>query len=89
MVATRRFCPFCKDRVDDDIHFLLECPIYDEVRGVEPIFRVDSTSGVGVAGVSVVDRFVTLVMGGVRVAPFIHRLFELRNFLVSPPKRTN
>ena len=87
--AARRFCPFCKDRVEDEIHFLLECPIYDELRNVEQIFRVDPTSGGSGAGVSVGDRFVNIVSEGARVAPIIHRLFELRNFLVSLPKRTN
>ena len=28
----RRFCPFCPNKVEDEVHFLLECPIYESPR---------------------------------------------------------
>jgi hypothetical protein len=29
---TERFCPFCKDCIENELHFLLSCPIYDDLR---------------------------------------------------------
>ena len=28
----QRFCLFCKDKVEDEIHALLDCPLYNDVR---------------------------------------------------------
>ena len=28
-----RFCPFCADKVEDEIHFLIICPTYNNLRG--------------------------------------------------------
>ena len=30
--ANERFCKACKDKVEDEHHFLIECPIYNSVR---------------------------------------------------------
>ena len=30
--ADRRFCVLCKDRVEDEAHFLFDCPNYTELR---------------------------------------------------------
>ena len=32
MPADRRFCVLCKDRVEDEAHFLFDCPNYTELR---------------------------------------------------------
>ena len=29
----QRFCPFCPNLVEDEMHFLLFCPVYTELRG--------------------------------------------------------
>ena len=88
VVAGERFCPFCKDKVEDEIHFLLKCPLY---RGLRE--EANPMLGFGGVGISDEERFVSLVSGGAgvahRVAPLIHKMFELRDFLLSFPKRTN
>ena len=28
-----RFCPFCADKVEDEVHFLIKCPTYNNLRG--------------------------------------------------------
>ena len=30
--ATERFCKYCKDKVENEIHFILDCPLYKSVR---------------------------------------------------------
>ena len=89
IVAAQRFCPFCKYKVENEIHFLLECPIYKELREADPIFRVGPVRRIDGAGVSEEERFASLVSKGPQIAPLIHKLFELRNFLLALPKRTN
>ena len=81
IIAEQRFFPFCKDKVENEIHFLLECPIYKELRETDPVFQEDNP------GVSLKEKFMILVSKGPQIAPFLHKLFELRNFLLLYPKR--
>ena len=30
--SNQRFCMFCKDKVEDEVHFLFECPQYSHIR---------------------------------------------------------
>ena len=71
IVAEQRFCSFCKYMVENEIHFLLECPIYKDLRETYSVFQVNNP------GV-----FVFLVSEGPQLAPFIHKIFELRDFLL-------
>ena len=31
-LRTERFCPFCRIKVEDEIHFTISCPIYKTLR---------------------------------------------------------
>ena len=39
ILANERFCKFCKDQVEDEIHFLLHCPLYKDIRENYSIFK--------------------------------------------------
>ena len=39
IAANERFCKFCKDQVEDEIHFLLHCPLYKDFRENNSIFK--------------------------------------------------
>ena len=82
--AELRFCPFCGGGVENEVHFLLECPIYDRLREADPVFRGDSVA----TGISSKEKFILLMSKLPQVATTIHNFFELRNFLLSCPKRT-
>ena len=41
MGADQRLCPFCEHEVENEIHFLLECPIYKGLREADGVFRLD------------------------------------------------
>ena len=32
LAREQRFCPFCKNSIEDEIHFLIECKTYEEKR---------------------------------------------------------
>ena len=44
--ADRRFCVLCKDRVEDEAHFLFDCPNYTELRRefINTIFTIEELS---------------------------------------------
>ena len=86
----KRFCPFCLQKVEDEIHFMLECTCYTHLRnttwegliGDLPEFRHLATQ----------DKFryvITREDSFEEVAKFIKLGFELRSFLVEHPKRAN
>ena len=81
--ADQRFCPFCEYEVENEIHFLLECPIYKGLREADKVFRLDEQN------MSEKEKFIFLVSKGEEIAPSLYKMFELRNFLLSLPKRTD
>ena len=83
-----RFCPFCRDRVEDEIHFLVGCPIYNNLR--RPLLDSLFGEGGGLGGEAEMEIFLSLMSGTInQVATFIHRALELRNFLLDKPKRSD
>ena len=83
-----RFCPFCRNRVEHEIHFLVGCPIYNNLR--RPLLDSLFEGGGGLGGGTEIEIFRSLMSGTMnQVATFIHKAFELRNFLLDRPKRSD
>jgi hypothetical protein len=82
-----RFCPFCPTVVEDEVHFLLDCPIYayprdDMMKNIlhkNPLFNLKPT----------IQKFLHLMApeNAQFVAKAIHNFFEIRNFLMNKPRR--
>ena len=85
----QRFCNFCPDQVEDELHFLLTCPVYriprlemmNAMTHVRTSFRTDSRR----------EQFIELMKNenAHLVSKTIQNLFEIRKFLLSSPKRPN
>ena len=85
--AHLRFCPFCKNEVESEMHFLLDCSVYRNVRNglfnsierEKPFFRYLQKE----------EKFSYLLANvyQTQVAEYIYNIFELRNFLTAFPKR--
>ena len=85
----QRFCPFCPDQVEDELHFLLTCPVYripriemiDAMTHVKTSFRTDSRE----------KQFIELMKteNAHLVSKIIQNFFEIRQFFVSSPRRPN
>ena len=85
---TIRFCPFCLDKIEDEIHFLIKCPLYNNLRA--PFLNSMFAEYINVEDIPEKDLFVYLMsLSSVEVANFVHKAFELRNFLIDEPKRVD
>jgi hypothetical protein len=83
----QRYCPFCHNMVETEIHFMLDCSLYDfmrkrlidDVNRVNPLFQFYTK----------VQKFSYLLANVDRknIAEFIYKSFELRTFLSTSPKR--
>ena len=78
------FCPFCPTVVEDEVHFLVGCPIYvypreEMILHKTPLFNLKSPK----------QKFLYLMApeNAQFVAKAIHNFFEIRNFLVDKPRR--
>ena len=79
-----RVCPFCPNKVEDEMHFLLDCPAYHIPRsqmmmsiGHDPTLNTPK------------EHFLTLMTpeNAQLVAKTVYQLFEIRNFLINKPRR--
>lgn len=75
-----RKCPFCKVMVEDELHFLFDCPCYDDIRNQTLIFdraaAADLEKRVGVLKELVNDN-------PRQIAKFILQSFRRRTFLLN------
>ena len=85
---TKRFCPFCINKIEDEIHFLIKSPTYQNFRA--PFLHSMFAEYINVEDIPEKDLFIYLMsLSSVDVANFILKAFELRNFLIDEPKRVN
>ena len=83
---TVRFCPFCVDKVEDEIHFLIKCPLYGHLRA--RVLDLLFANYINVEAIPEKDLFCYLMsLSSIEVGNFIYNAFELRNFLVAKPKQ--
>ena len=87
--ADLRFCPFCQNHVESEIHFLIECPTYEHIRIL--VFNKIASKNPFFKYLSKEDKFLFLLTceNNYQIASFILKCFELRNFLSVKPKSTD
>ena len=83
----QRYCPFCQNKVETEIHFLTDCPVYNSMRLkliaavnlVDPFFKFYTKE----------QKFSYLLsnVNQKEISDFIYKSFELRTFLSASPKR--
>ena len=81
-----RFCPFCLNKIEDEFHSLMECPVFRTPRE-ELIKRAMEIANFSQLGK--LERFVTL-LSNPKIIPHtaicIHRLFHIREYLLGKHK---
>ena len=81
-----RFCPFCPNTVETEIHFLLLCPVYDLLRGevmgsiniIKPSFTFYTNEQK--------LQFLLSNTDNLNICKYISNAFKLRTFLNTKPK---
>ena len=84
---SERRCPFCPLNVEDEIHFLLNCPTFTIHR--ESLISLAINTIPDFEILSDVEKFQILMTEEKLVkttAKFIRKAFELREFLIKPPR---
>ena len=81
-----RHCTFCDDVAECEIHFLINCPVYSHLR--TPFFEEIICSNPNFQYLSDKEKFINVMINSrnMKLASFVHKSFELRNFLVARPK---
>ena len=81
-----RLCPFCKNEVESEIHFLLECPTFSKIRAnfLNPIIHLNPPF----SNYPVEDKFIHLLSPEFSplTAKYIFKCLEVRNFLMEKHK---
>ena len=83
-----RFCPFCPNKVEDEQHFLIDCPTYEHPRN--KMLTTGPFNTQHFLQLAKKEQFVKLVSSCKNtqlVAKYIHNFMEIRSFLVQNPKR--
>ena len=72
-----RICPICNNSVEDEIHFLCTCPVYDSYRG--KLFQTAQRDEANFSDMDVLDKFVYLMSNQQRnVIKFLSKAMPLR-----------
>ena len=81
-----RFCPFCKNKIENEVHFITDChtyaymrqELYNELAKTNPSFRHLPPKDIFI--------FILENTNCEKVASFIYRSLELREFLLMNPR---
>ena len=81
-----RFCPFCRETVETEVHFLLNCPTYKFLRlkFLNPIYRINP--GFNLFTEEQKFEYIMCTVD-INLVNYVHSSFQLRSFLTSNPKR--
>ena len=82
----QRFCPFCEEQVENEVHFLFKCPTFLNVRNYLSNYIQEHNQNFPALND---NEKLECLMNNIdtHIAKYIYNAFELRSFLVSNPKR--
>ena len=83
---SKRYCHFCKDKVENEVHFLTECPVYDEERKLlYETCRIYNRSGLIFDLIPTKEQIFTFILSSKNpniinsLAKFLHNSFKIRD----------
>ena len=84
----KRFCPFCPRRIENEIHFLYECPTFEHLRSRFLKPTTDTLPGFAFLHN---DMKIHILLSSMvkNTSKYIAKGMELRSFLLSKPKSLN
>ena len=82
----QRYCPFCKDQVETEVHFLFRCPTFSKLRN--DLNNYIQEHNPNYLTLNDNERLECLMNNiDTHISKHIFDAFELRSFLVNNPKR--
>ena len=82
----QRYCPFCEDQVENEVHFLFKCPTFLNVRNdLSSYIQEHNPNFLALNDNEKLECLMNNM--DTHIAKYIYNAFELRSFLVSNPKR--
>ena len=85
---TKRLCPFCKNQVENEIHFIVSCPTYTALR--EPIFLEIQENVGNFESLSDREKFMyILAEPELAIGRYVQKTMELREFLINSYRQEN
>ena len=84
----KRFCPFCPRRIENEFHFLYECPTFEHLRSRFLKPTTDTLPGFAFLHN---DMKIHILLSSMvnNTSKYIAKGMELRSFLLSKPKSLN
>ena len=84
-----RFCPFCPEKVETEIHFLIECPLYQTMR--DQMLMTITMEKPSFAYYTQTEKFQYLLSDKniQMTSKYLHSWLDVRMFLLRKPKRRN
>ena len=81
-----RHCTFCDEVAECEIHFLINCPVYSHLRA--PLLEAMICTNPTFQYYSDKEKFISVMTNSrsIQLASFVHKGFELRDFLIVKPK---
>ena len=79
---TERFCSFCKNQIEDEIHFVISCPTYSNLR--EPLFQNIKGLDENIIFLTDEQKFTQILTDpNESVGKFVRTIMEIREFLIN------
>ena len=81
-----RHCTFCDEVAECEIHFLINCPVYSHLRA--PLLEAVICTNPTFQYYPDKEKFISVMTNSrsIQLASFVHKGFELRDFLIAKPK---
>ena len=90
LTASERFCPFCLTQVEDEIHFVIKCQIYDALR--KPLVEACMTLHQNFEYYTDREKFIFILTTEnlqIILAKFVFQAEELRSLTLQNCSSTN
>ena len=83
----QRFCPFCINAIESEIHFLLKCPVYEPLR--EQLLQPITETKPNFVYYTDTEKFQHILSEELNetTPKFIQKCMDLRSLLINRPKR--
>ena len=88
LLENQRFCPFCDNRIENEQHFVMECPTYNVLR--QNLFDNIIENENEFNGLNELEKFCFLLTepdAGDLISEYLNKTFQIRKYLLEKPKQ--